>query len=257
MSKIEWTEKTINPILGCTKISAGCKNCYALAMSRRLASMNTEGYAEIINGQVWSNRILYLPEKMRAAIARKKPTLYFLNSMSDTFHEGVSEGVINEILEVIQKTPQHTWLILTKRAQRMADYFSFHDAPANVWLGVTVENVLSKDRIEILQGITVVESQRFLSIEPLLEDLGVLDDLTGIRWVIVGGESGKNARPMKKEWVTSIQKQCIEQGIDFFFKQWGAYGEDGQKRSKKSNGSTVENQVFKETPLFFGSDLPY
>lgn len=201
--------------------------------------MNTPGYE---NGFKLSVR----PEKLDYPLKRLKPTMYFVNSMSDLFQEGVDFEFIDEVFNVIGSTPQHTYQILTKRSEIMRDYFSTRMVPNNAWLGVSVEDKkYGKPRIPDLQSIEA--RTRFLSIEPLLEDVGELL-LDGIHWVIVGGESGAGARPMQKDWVTSIQKQCARQKVKFFFKQWGAWGPDGIKRSKKENGRTLNGRTWDMIP---------
>ena len=237
-TKIEWTDKTWNPITGCTKISAGCANCYAEVMSRRLCAMGQTKYE--------NNFILTLhPNCLSEPLTWKKPHTIFVCSMSDLFHERVPDSFIDKVLSTIKKTPQHKYQILTKRAKRMNEYFSKHEIPLNVWLGVTVDIAKSKSRIEHLR--TLNAPIRFLSCEPLLEDLGTLN-LENIDWVIVGGESGSKARPMKVEWVLSIKNQTEEQGSAFFFKQWGTWGSDGIKRSKKVNGKLIEGKIYQKMP---------
>jgi len=238
-SKIEWTEATWNPSIGCNKVSAGCKHCYAEVMANRLQAMGTPGYENGFEFKI-------LPDRLRTPLKNKKPTKYFVNSMSDLFHEEMPFGFLEEVFNTITITPQHTYQILTKREDNLALYFSNHIVPDNVWLGVTVENTISKRRIDLLRNIDA--KIRFLSVEPLLEDIGELD-LAGIHWVIVGGESGHNARPMKAEWALKIKEQCEQQGVSFFFKQWGAWGADGQKRSKKANGRILLGQEWNEEPV--------
>lgn len=238
-SKIEWTEMTWNPTTGCTKISSGCKNCYAEKMACRLRAMGVPGYE---NGF----ELTVLPNRLEEPLKRKKPTIYFVNSMSDLFHEDIPFSFIDSVFETIRKANWHTFQILTKRAERMAQYFSRKQAPANAWLGVTVENRKhGLPRIDHLRAINA--KIRFLSMEPLLEDIGLLD-LRHIHWVIVGGESGPQARPMKTEWVESIQEQCEKQKIAFFFKQWGGWGADGKRRAKKNNGRELKGRIFNEMP---------
>jgi len=237
-TKIEWTDKTWNPITGCTKVSAGCANCYAEVMSRRLQAMRQEKYA---NGFSLSMHEDVLPEPKQW----KKPHNIFVCSMSDLFHEKVPFEFIDKVIKTIHETPHHNYQILTKRANRMNEYFTTHDIPQNAWLGVTVDVSTSKDRIDYLRQIPA--TIKFLSCEPLLEDLGGMN-LEGIDWVIVGGESGVRARPMKEEWAVSIMKQTEEQGAAFFFKQWGAWGSDGVKRSKKTNGKLILGKVYQTMP---------
>jgi protein gp37 len=238
-SKIEWTEQTWNPTVGCTKISPGCKHCYAEKMALRLQAMGMRGYE---NGFGLS----LMPERLAEPLERRKPTIYFVNSMSDLFHEDVPFDYIDQVFDVMRRAHQHTFQVLTKRAERMADYCRERSVPPNVWLGVSVEDRKhGLPRIELLRGIDVMV--RFLSIEPLLEDLGK-PDFSDIHWVIVGGESGSKARPMQRQWVDGIKLQCDKYGVPFFFKQWGTWGPDGQKRSKKTNGRTYKGRVWDAMP---------
>lgn len=238
-SRIEWTEQTWNPTVGCTKISPGCKHCYAETMARRLKAMGAKGYE---NGF----RLTLMPERLGEPLERRKPTIYFVNSMSDLFHEKVPFNYIRRVFDVMAHAPQHTFQILTKRAMRMAEFCCGVNVPDNVWLGVSVENrKYGVPRIRVLK--TIQARVRFLSVEPLLEDLGAID-LEGIHWVIVGGESGHKARPMRQEWVGSVKRQCDQADVAFFFKQWGAWGADGQKRSKKANGRTYHGKIFDAMP---------
>lgn len=240
-SKIEWTEQTWNPVTGCVKVSPGCKNCYAETLAVRLQAMGTPGYTEGFKS------ISLLPERLNQPLKRRKPTLYFVNSMSDLFQEAVPFDFIDEVMLVIEQTPQHTYQILTKRAERMYEYFKTRKVPDNAWLGVSVEDQkYGKPRIPYLRRIAA--KTRFLSIEPLLEDLGELD-LTDMAWVIVGGESGQRARPMNESWAINVRNQCLELDIDFFFKQWGTWGQDGQKRAKKDNGRSLDGRTWDMIPL--------
>lgn len=238
-SKIEWTEQTWNPTVGCTKISAGCKHCYAETMANRLRAMGAPGYA---NGF----KLTLLPERLAEPLKRRKPTVYFVNSMSDVFHGRVPFSYVDQIFETIRQTPQHTYQMLTKRADRMAEYFATRVPPPNAWLGVSVENKRhGLPRIDHLRHVPA--RIRFLSVEPLLESLGTID-LTGIHWVIVGGESGPNARPMKLAWLEEVRQQCDRADVAFFFKQWGGWGSDGQRRSKKRNGRVLNGRTWDEMP---------
>lgn len=238
-SRIEWTQSTWNPTTGCTKISSGCKHCYAEAMAKRLQAMGVNGYENGFD-------LTMLPERLIQPLKRKKPTIYFVNSMSDLFHEGIPDSFIQQVFDVIRQCTQHQFQILTKRAQRMEQFFRHHQVPENAWLGVTVEDKkYGLPRIEYLRRIEV--KIRFLSLEPLLENLGRLD-LNGIHWVIVGGESGPNARPMKPGWAMNIQQQCQQSDVQFFFKQWGGWGADGKKRPKKQNGRQLNGKIFDEIP---------
>lgn len=237
-TKIEWTDKTWNPITGCTRFSAGCAHCYAETMSRRLHAMGVKKYMNGFN--------LTLHEGcLKEPFAWKKAHNIFVCSMSDIFHEDVPFEFVDKIMHTILQTPQHRYQILTKRAERMKEYFSMRQIPANVWLGVTVEAKNTLFRIDYLRNLQA--TVKFLSCEPLLEDLGELN-LNGIDWVIVGGESGPQARPMKETWVLNIRKQVEEQGIRFFFKQWGTWGADGIKRNKHANGKLLKGEIIQEIP---------
>jgi len=239
MSKIEWTEQTWNPVTGCTKISPGCKNCYAETMSRRLKLMGAKGYE---NGFELS--LMY--DRLTQPKNRKKPTMYFVNSMSDLFQADVPFSFVDLVMKTIIETPWHTYQILTKRSDLMRKYFLTRNVPNNAWLGVSVEDKkYGVPRIGDLQKVSA--KTRFLSVEPLLEDLGQLS-LSGINWVIVGGESGSGARPMDEAWAISIRDQCLESDVAFFFKQWGAWGVDGQKRSKKENGRILQGRTWNAIP---------
>lgn len=239
ISRIEWTEQTWNPTVGCTKISPGCKHCYAEAMARRLKAMGAAGYE---NGFA----LTVLPERLNDPLKRKKPTVYFVNSMSDLFHEKVPDEYIERVFDVIAQTPQHTYQILTKRAARMARFFRTRKVPRNAWMGVSVEDKkYGVPRIDYLRKVPA--SIRFLSVEPLLEDVGSLD-LKDIHWVIVGGESGPKARPMQKAWALAVQQQCEAQEVAFFFKQWGGWGADGKRRAKGANGRVLDGRTWDEMP---------
>ena len=240
-TKIEWTDKTWNPITGCTKISQGCVNCYAETMSRRLKAMNQAKYANGFNLTLHENCL-------QEPLQWKQSHNIFVCSMSDLFHKDVHFEFIDKIVNTIKKTPQHRYQILTKRAERMLEYFQDREIPKNAWLGVTVEAQTSKTRIDILR--TLNAPIRFLSCEPLIEDLGTLN-LDKIDWVIVGGESGSCARPMKEEWVLSIKEQTEQQGSAFFFKQWGTWGADGIKRNKHKNGKLINGKIYQEMPFIY------
>ncbi|MFA5649332.1 MAG: phage Gp37/Gp68 family protein [Bacteroidales bacterium] len=238
-SKIEWTEATWNPSTGCTKISAGCKNCYAESMSNRLKAIGTIGYE---NGFEFCT----VPSRLNEPLKKKKPTVFFVNSMSDIFHEEMPVDYLEKIFTVIESTPHHTYQVLTKRADRMFEYFSKNKVPKNVWLGVTVENKSQGlPRIDYLRKLKA--SVLFLSVEPLLENLGDIN-LQNIDWVIVGGESGNKARPMDAKWVINIKDQCEKSDVAFFFKQWGTWGADKVKRNKKVNGKELNGQIWQQYP---------
>jgi protein gp37 len=208
-------------------------------MSRRLKAMGAPGYENDF-------KLTLQPSRINQPLKRKKPTIYFVNSMSDLFHNEVPFSFIDQVFDVIRETPQHTYQILTKRASRMRKYFSTRSVPENAWIGVSVEDrKYGLPRIDELRKIKA--KVRFLSIEPLLEDLGRIN-LVGIHWVIVGGESGPKARPMQPEWVSSVQKQCYSKNIAFFFKQWGVWGADGKKRNKKANGRKLYGSTYNQYP---------
>jgi protein gp37 len=238
-TKIEWTEETWNPTTGCTKVSPGCKFCYAEVMANRLKAMGAPGYENGFDFTVMQDRLAQ-------PLKKKKATKYFVNSMSDLFHEDMPKEFLDKIIGVIDLTPRHIYQILTKREVEMFEYFANRNIPENIWLGVTVEN--RKHGVPRIDKLRELDATiKFLSVEPLLEDIGEIN-LTGIDWVIVGGESGNKARPMQKEWALKIQKQCEDQNVAFFFKQWGTWGADGVKRSKKSNGRILEGQEWNEFP---------
>ena len=238
-SKISWTTTTWNVTAGCDPISDGCKNCYARMMAERLKAM---GQAKYQNG--------FIPtihsECLNEPFEWKGNKLVFVVSMGDLFHKDIPFDFIDKVMEVITKCPQHTFQILTKRAERMYEYFSTHAIPENVWLGVTVENQKVKGRIDYLKKLDA--PVRFLSCEPLLEDLGTLD-LSDIDWVIVGGESGNRARKVEKDWILNIKSQCdVSTGTAFFFKQWGTWSADGVKRSAKENGCLLDGKEYHAYP---------
>jgi protein gp37 len=238
-SRIEWTEQTWNPTTGCTKVSDGCRNCYAEVMARRLHAIGVPGYENNFKLTLQQNRL-------SQPLSRRPPTLYFVNSMSDLFHRDVSDEYLDQVFDVIRKTPQHTYQILTKRARRLPRYFAKRECPSNVWLGVSVENRRSGlPRIDDLRRTQA--RVRFLSVEPLLEDLGDFD-LDGIDWVIVGGESGHQARPMDASWARNVKRQCAAAGVAFFFKQWGRFGQDGVSRSKGRNGRELDGCTYDAMP---------
>ena len=239
ISRIEWTEQTWNPTVGCTKLSVGCKHCYAETMAKRLQAMGAPGYEKAFELQL-------LPHRLNDPMKRKKPTVYFVNSMSDLFHDRIPDAYIEQVFDVIAQTPHHTYQILTKRGARLARYFKHREAPPNAWLGVSVEN--RRHGVPRIAHLRQVPARiRFLSVEPLLEDVGELD-LKDIHWVIVGGESGPKARPMKPEWADSVRRQCEAQSVAFFFKQWGGWGADGKRRAKHANGRELHGRTWDAMP---------
>ena len=215
-SSIEWTEMTWNPVTGCTKISQGCKHCYAERMANRLHAMGSDRYR---NGF----RLTLHPDLIELPKTWKKPRVVFVNSMSDLFHEDVPADFIRRIFETMEACPQHTFQVLTKRSERLRKLGPSLSWPSNVWMGVSVENAPATKRIPDL--LSVPGQVRFLSCEPLI---GPLEDLplNGIHWVIVGGESGPGARRMNPEWAKSIHRQCRQAAVPFFFKQWGGVRKD-------------------------------
>lgn len=210
-SNIEWTEETWNPTTGCNKITAGCKFCYAEIMSNRLYHMGTEKYKD-------NFKLKIHPYTLQEPSRWKKPKLVFVNSMSDMFHKDVPLEFIKQVFDVMNNYSQHTFQVLTKRSDVLLKYSKELTWTPNIWMGVSIENEKVKYRIDDLRktGAKV----KFLSLEPLIGDLGKLN-LRGIHWAIAGGESGSGARPIREEWVISIKKQCKENGVAFFFKQWG------------------------------------
>ena len=237
-TKIEWTEKVWNPSIGCDKVSAGCKFCYAEVFAKRLNAMGIEDYKDGFAFKI-------LPHRLEEPLKIKKSTKFFVNSMSDLFHEQMPFEYLDMIFDVIKKTPQHIYQILTKRDKIMLDYFSNKEVPLNVWLGVSVENATFKKRIDSLRKVKA--EIRFISFEPLIGSVGEIN-LKYIHWAIVGGESGVKARPIKKIWIEEIFKQCKQQNVAFFFKQWGTWGADEVKRNKKANGRKFRGKVWNEYP---------
>jgi protein gp37 len=227
-SKIEWTEATWNPVTGCSKVSAGCKNCYAERMAARLQAMGSARYR---NGF----RVTLHPDLLDLPRRWREPRLVFVNSMSDLFHEQVPKEFIQRVFATMRDCPQHTFQILTKRSARLREIAPNLDCPPNVWMGVSVEDARVVERIADLQAVPA--AVRFLSCEPLI---GPLDNLplTGIHWVIVGGESGPGARPMRIEWIRSILGQCRRAKVPFFFKQWGGVRKD--LTGRELNGRTYD-----------------
>lgn len=237
-TKIEWTDRTWNPVTGCSKISSGCKNCYAEIMARRLQSM---GNIKYVNGFA----VTLHEDSLNEPLHWKRSSNIFVCSMGDLFHENVPFTFVDKVIKIIKITPQHNYQILTKRADLMAKYFAEREIPKNAWLGVTVDVASSKERIDYLRRLN--STVNFLSCEPLLEDLGDMN-LQNIDWVIVGGESGVSARSMKEEWVVNIKKQADIAKIPFFFKQWGTWGNDGIKRNKKANGKLLGGNIYQSMP---------
>lgn len=227
-SKIEWTEMTWNPVTGCSKVSQGCKYCYAERMAARLKAMRVKHYE---NGF----EVALHEDSLETPFKWKKPRVVFVNSMSDLFHESVPLEFIERVFATMTRCPQHTFQILTKRSERLREVANSLSWPANVWMGVSVEDQRVVSRIENLKYVPA--AVRFLSCEPLIGPLNNLS-LNGIHWVIVGGESGPGARPMKEEWVHSILNQCRTNHVPFFFKQWG--GVRKHIAGRELNGRTYD-----------------
>jgi protein gp37 len=230
-STIEWTDSTWNPVTGCTKVSSGCKHCYAETFAERWRGIPGHPYEQGFDLRIW-------PERLDLPLAWKKPRMIFVNSMSDLFHEKVPLSFIQEVFRTMEKASWHTFQILTKRSERLAETASMLNWPRNVWMGVSIETAKYLSRADHLRKVPA--AVRFLSLEPLLGPLGTLD-LSGIHWVIVGGESGPGARPIEGAWVRNIRKQCRREGVPFFFKQWGGV-------RKKRNGRVLDGRTWDGMP---------
>lgn len=230
-SSIEWTEMTWNPTTGCSKISTGCKFCYAEIMSKRLKAMGVEKYKD--NFEVRTHE-----EALKIPYTWKHSKVVFVNSMSDLFHKEIPLEFIQKVFKVMNDNPQHVFQVLTKRAERLLELHTELKWTHNIWMGVSVENAKQKHRIDDLRKINA--RVKFLSLEPLLAHLGEIN-LENIDWVIVGGESGHKPRKMDAEWVLDIQEQCKEKSVAFFFKQWGG-------KNKKANGRILNGRTYDEMP---------
>ncbi len=230
-SNIEWTEMTWNPTTGCSKVSQGCKFCYAEIMSRRLQAMGLEKYKDNFKVRVH-------PDELKVPYTWKKSKIVFVNSMSDLFHEEVPLSFIKEVFNVMRENPQHVFQVLTKRAERLLESDDELKWSHNIWMGVSVESQEVEGRIDLLRQTNA--RVKFLSLEPLLGPLPNLN-LNQIDWVIVGGESGHNPRPIEVDWVLNIQEQCEKKEVAFFFKQWGG-------KNKKKNGRLLNGKTYDEMP---------
>jgi protein gp37 len=234
---IEWTDATWNPVTGCTKISAGCDNCYAERFSERFRG---------VRGHPFENGfdLMLRPERLTQPLRWRQPKMIFVNSMSDLFHKGVPFSFVDKVFETMEKADWHTFQVLTKRSSRMRDYinrrYTKQPVPFNIWLGTSLEDGTKKSRIRHMQAANA--SIRFLSIEPLIGPVGRLD-LTAIDWVIVGGESGPRARAMEEGWVREVRDQCVAAGISFFFKQWGGF-------RPKAGGRTLDGFEWNQLPSY-------
>ena len=233
-STIEWTESTWNPVTGCTKISQGCKHCYAERMAERLQAMGQPNYR---NGF----EVTLQPRMLELPLKWKRPQRIFVNSMSDLFHEEVPLDYILQVFDVMRRAHWHRFQILTKRAERLAELDPSLEWPDNVWMGVSVESSEHFDRIDHLRSTRA--KVKFLSLEPLLGPLPDMN-LQGIDWAIVGGESGPGARPVEEGWILDIRDQCQAAGVAFFFKQWGG-------TNKKKTGRLLQGRTWDEIPAAF------
>jgi len=235
MSSIEWTQATWNPVTGCTKISPGCKHCYAERMAHRLQAMGQPRYSK-------GFEVTLQHDVVDAPLSWRLPRIIFVNSMSDLFHKDVPEEFVQRCFDVMERASHHTFQILTKRPERVVEMANRLPWPHNVWVGTSIENADYAWRSKVIAQVDA--AVRFLSVEPLLGPIPRLT-LTRIDWVIVGGESGPGARPMKEEWVVQIRDRCTERGVPFFFKQWG-----GVQKSRM--GRKLEGRAWDEMPILQG-----
>lgn len=241
-TSICWTDSSWNPVTGCTQCSPECHHCYAKAMANRWFKAGNPRYANNFT-------VTLHPEALLEPFSFPKSEgniLCFVCSMADLFHEDVPFEFIDKIMTVIRNTPHITYQLLTKRDKRMAEYFSTRKVPANAWVGVTCGHKHSLHRVDTLR--TIAAPVRFISVEPLLEDIATDLDLTGIDWVIVGGESGKDARQMQEDWAWNLKEFTDKAGVAFLFKQWGSLGCDGVRRSKQANGCLLKGAEYKAYP---------
>lgn len=244
-SSIEWTDATWNPVTGCDKVSPGCKNCYAETFAERFRGVVGHPYEQGFDLKLW-------PERLTLPFNWKEPRTIFVNSMSDLFHKDVPDEYIRRVFDTMLKANHHIYQVLTKRSERMLRWtkatFKREAIPAHIWLGVSVEN---QDYVWRSQDLQNTPAQvRFLSIEPLLGPIDFKSqDLRGIHWAIVGGESGFRARPMQPEWVRNIRRKCREHKVAFFFKQWGSYNSQGERVGKKLAGRILDGKTWDAMPL--------
>jgi protein gp37 len=230
-SAIEWTDATWNPVTGCSKVSPGCKNCYAERLAGRLRSMGNPRYS---NGFA----VTLHPDQLTLPLRWKRPRRIFVNSMSDLFHESVPDAFIKEVFDVMRRADWHVFQVLTKRADRLETLATHLQWPANVWQGVSIESAEYTWRAACLRRVPAVV--RFLSVEPLLGPISRLP-LRGISWVIVGGESGPSFRPVRPDWVRHLRDQCLKAGVPFFFKQWGGI-------TPKAGGRSLDRRTWDDMP---------
>jgi len=230
-SNIEWTDSTWNPVTGCNKVSPGCKHCYAETFAERWRGIPGHPYEQGFDLRLW-------PDRLEMPLAWKKPRMIFVNSMSDLFHENVPLAFIQRVFTIMERASWHTFQILTKRSARLAELAPDLGWPPNVWMGVSIETAKYVWRADDLRKVPA--AVRFLSLEPLLGPIEALD-LSGIHWVIVGGEGGPGARPIEAKWVRQIRNQCLAAGVPFFFKQWGGV-------QKKKNGRVLDGRTWDAMP---------
>lgn len=244
-TSIEWTDATWNPVAGCAVISPGCTNCYAMRMAARLDAMGVDKYADLTRKSgdryVWTGKVRLDEASLEMPLSWRKPRKIFVNSMSDLFHADVPAEFVGRVWSVMERTPQHTYQILTKRPERMREVLTTLGVPVlpNVWLGTSVEDAAVLARLDDLRGAPA--SVRFVSFEPLIGSVAGAD-LRDIHWAIVGGESGPRARPMAADWVDEIRLRCAAAGTAFFFKQWGG-------KNKKAAGRTLNGRTYDEMPV--------
>ncbi len=239
-SSIEWTEATWNPTTGCDRTSPGCDNCYTLTLARRLKAMGVEKYKNDGDSRTSGPgfKLTTHEDVLSTPVSWKRPKLVFVNSMSDLFHEGVSDEFISSVFDVMRQTPRHTYQVLTKRSRRLLKIAPQINWPSNVWMGVSVEDARYRFRIDHLRKVPA--AVRFVSAEPLLGVLGEIN-LVGIDWVIAGGESGPSARPMNIAWGRQLRDQCLDARVKFFFKQWGG-------RTPKAGGRELDGRTWDDLP---------
>ena len=236
-TSIEWTESTWNPVTGCSKVSPGCKNCYAEAFAERFRGVPGHPYSQGFDLKLW-------PERLDLPVRWKRPRMIFVNSMSDLFHPAVPDAFIQAVFNVMANSPHHVFQLLTKRPDRAAALSPLLPWPRNVWLGTTIETQHYVSRLAWLRQCPA--HLLFLSCEPLLGPLNL--DLNRISWVIVGGESGAKARPMTPDWARAIRSQCQEAGVAFFFKQWGAFDDTGVRVGKSKAGRLLDGRTWDQLP---------
>jgi protein gp37 len=250
-TQIEWTDATWNPVAGCSIVTAGCTHCYAMEMAKRLEAMGVQKYNGLTRKSggrpVWTGMVREDRQALVLPYKWKKPRKIFVNSMSDLFHERVSDQFIGDIWQIMRDTPHHNYQILTKRPERMAQFVSakIMEILPNVWLGTSIESSEVAGRLKYLRQTPA--AIRFISFEPLIGSVGQVN-LTSIHWAIVGGESGRAARPIREDWIDEIHAQCLRHRTAFFFKQWGTWGKDNRRRSKKANGREYRGRTWDEMP---------